>query len=280
MSLLSIIIPARNEKYLDKTINDLLVKATQDIEIIAVLDGYWSPIIEDKRVHYLHFSKSRGMRNAINCGVAMAKGEYILKTDGHCMFEKGFDEILKADCKDNWVVVPTRKRLDPEKWELIETRKPDINYMYIAHPEDESVWGGKGLQGKEWLEKNKDESLKSDLIIDLMTFQGSAWFMKKDYYHELDLMDEENYGEFAKESQEIGLKCWLSGGRLIRNKKTWYAHFHKTKKDGRGYSLSRSEWDRGTKFTNKWMKMGEAWKKQTLDIKWLVEKFTPPGWEL
>jgi len=279
MSLLSIIVPARNERYLDSTINDILVKAKGDIEVIAVLDGYWSPIIEDERVHYIHFSDSRGMRNAINCGVSIAKGEYILKSDAHCMFDEGFDEILKTDLKDDWVSVPTRKRLDPENWVLTETHKADINYLYLAHPEDESVWGGKGLQGKEWVSKNKDTSLKSELIVDLMTFQGSVWMMKKDYFHQLELMDELNYGEFAKESQEIGLKCWLSGGRVIRNKKTWYAHWHKPKSNGRGYSLSKSEWEKGTAFSNNWMTFGKAWDKQTKDISYLVDKFNPPGWK-
>jgi len=279
MSLLSIIVPARNERYLDSTINDILVKAKGDIEVIAVLDGYWSPIIEDERVHYIHFSDSRGMRNAINCGVSIAKGEYILKSDAHCMFDEGFDEILKTDLKDDWVSVPTRKRLDPENWVLTETHKADINYLYLAHPEDESVWGGKGLQGKEWVSKNKDVSLKSELIVDLMTFQGSVWMMKKDYFYQLELMDELNYGEFAKESQEIGLKCWLSGGRVIRNKKTWYAHWHKPKSNGRGYSLSKSEWEKGTAFSNNWMTFGKAWDKQTKDISYLVDKFNPPGWK-
>ncbi len=89
MTLLSIVIPSRNEKYLKQTIKDLLSKATGDIEIIAVLDGCWSDIVENERVHYIHFTESQGMRGAINAGVAVAKGKYIMKTDGHCMFDKG-----------------------------------------------------------------------------------------------------------------------------------------------------------------------------------------------
>lgn len=277
-NLVSIIIPARNEIYLQKTILDLLNRATQKVEVIVVLEGYWPPseeIVSDPRVIYVHWSKVRGMRQAINAGVAVAKGGFILKTDGHCMFSKGYDEVLKADCEKNWVVVPTRKRLDPVKWEVIDDPRPDINYLYLAYPEDKSVWGGKGLQGKEWRDRNAREDLKKRLIDDLMTFQGSAWFMKKDYFHWLELMDEENYGEFAKESQEIGLKAWLSGGRVIRNKKCWYAHWHKTK--GRGYSLSKDQWAKGTDYTNKWLKP-KVWHKQTLSLEWLIKKFNPPTW--
>jgi hypothetical protein len=89
-------------------------------------------------------------------------------------------------------------------------------------------------------------------------------------------MDEENYGQFTKEFQEISLKAWLSGGRVIVNKKVWYAHWHKTK--GRGYSLDKEEWDKGTKYLNKWMD-GKVWHKQKYDLKWLIQKFWPvPGW--
>jgi len=68
LGLTSIIIPSRNEKYLSQTIQSLLKNANETIEIIAVLDGYWcdpEEIVDDKRVVYLHYSESRGMREAI-----------------------------------------------------------------------------------------------------------------------------------------------------------------------------------------------------------------------
>ena len=45
----SVIIPSRNERFLTKTVIDLLAKAQGDIEIIAVLEGYWPdpPLPED-----------------------------------------------------------------------------------------------------------------------------------------------------------------------------------------------------------------------------------------
>ena len=41
MSKLSVIVPARNELFLNKTVDDLFAKAHGDVEVIAVLDGYW-----------------------------------------------------------------------------------------------------------------------------------------------------------------------------------------------------------------------------------------------
>ena len=63
--MISIIIPARQELYLQETISDLLEKAVGDIEIIAVLDGYWPdpPLKDDKRLTIVH-RRRMGMRAA------------------------------------------------------------------------------------------------------------------------------------------------------------------------------------------------------------------------
>ncbi|KKT85764.1 MAG: hypothetical protein UW85_C0013G0007 [Parcubacteria group bacterium GW2011_GWA1_Parcubacteria_45_10] len=263
----SIIVPARNEVYLEKTIESLLSAAEGEIEIIAVLDGYWvDAAIENPKVIYLHHGKSRGMRGAINSGVAIARGKYIMKCDAHCLFDKGFDVKLTPDCKTDWIVIPRRYALDAEKWAVLDNPKYPIDYMYLS----------KDLHGEVWNEKNKDAKLKEKLIDETMSAQGSCWFMHKDYFHQLELEDEENYGTFANEFQEVGLKCWLSGGRVVTNKKTWYAHLHKT--TGRGYSLDRNQVEKGVVYTKRWL-TNTAWHKQTLPFTWLIEKFWPvPSW--
>ena len=62
--VLSVLVPARNEVFLQKTITDLLTKAIGDIEVIAILDGYWPTpqLIADDRLKIIHHGKSRGMR--------------------------------------------------------------------------------------------------------------------------------------------------------------------------------------------------------------------------
>ncbi len=266
---LSILIPARNEVFLQKTVADLLNKAKGNIEIIVVLDGYWPnpPLKDDLRLRIIHRGKAFGMRAAINAAAAVAKGKYLLKTDAHCMFGEGFDRILAQECQKNWVVVPRRYALDPERWEVIENPKYPIDYMYLS----------RDLHGEVWNQKNKDENLKERLIDETMSNQGSVWFMARDYFYELELMDEETYGTFWNEFQEIGLKCWLSGGKVIVNKKTWYAHWHKTSDYGRGYSLSSNERTKALAAVEKWKSKG--WHKQTLPLSWLIKHFWPvPTW--
>lgn len=41
---LSILIPARNEMFLNRTVEDILSHAKSDFEIIIVLDGQWPTI--------------------------------------------------------------------------------------------------------------------------------------------------------------------------------------------------------------------------------------------
>lgn len=280
--MISVVIPSRNEQFLQPTIKDLLKNAESEIEIIVVLDGYWPvpALEEDPRVKIIHRGTSLGMRAGINSAVAIAKGDYIMKIDAHCMVGPGFDVILAADCEDDWIVTPRRKRLDAENWCVQDVGKPDIDYMYLSFPNDPLDFGGAGLNGKVWEEKNRDEALKGVLIDDLMSSQGSCWFMKRSYFYELELMDESQYGPFWNESQEIMLKAWLSGGRCIVNKKTWYAHLHKGKKYGRGYRLDESALTTGAAHTKKWLgPVGEAWHKQTLPLSYLIERFMPvPTW--
>lgn len=274
--MISIVIPSRNEKFLQKTVGDLLQKARGDIEIIVVLDGYWTDVSTDPRVRIIHRGESRGMRNGINSAVAIAQGDYILKIDAHCMVDEGYDVKLVEDCEDNWVVIPRRKRLDADNWCIQDVGKPDVDYEYLSYPDNPADFGGPGLNGRIWNERIKEK--KDILIDDNLSFQGSCWFMKRDFFYELDLMDEENYGTFWNEAQEIGLKCLSYGGSVIVNKKTWYAHLHKGKTHGRGYNLDHSQLPIGAQYTKKWMS-DSAWPKQKISFKDIIRKFMPlPTW--
>lgn len=270
--------------FLQPTIDSLIEKAEGEIEIIAVIDGDWPkiPIKDDSHVILIHHGR-RGAFNAISEAARIAQGKYIMKCDAHCLFDKGFDVKLAADCEPNWLSVPTRYSLDPEKWK----RKPDkkvINAMYICvpneKPEGEKFWEV-GFSGVVWKGYEEKRNRKDILIDDLMTFQGSCWFMHRDYYFKINCNDEKvnETFTFGREAQDLGCKVWLSDGRVIRNKKTWYAHWHKGKEYGRGYYLSRKRLQRRHEFiVDYWM--NNKWPGQKKKIKWLIDKFAPvPGWE-
>jgi glycosyltransferase involved in cell wall biosynthesis len=278
MPKVSVIIPSRGERFLKKTIGDVLQKATGDIEIISILDGVWPDpydLPNDPRLIVIHFGASQGMRPAINAAASIAKGKYLLKSDGHCMFNEGFDEVLQSDCDDNWVVIPRRLSLDAENWTVLDTGKAPVDAHYLRYPYAEL--DHIAMHGTVWNDRARER--KDILIDDELSSQGSCWFMSKKHFDGcLGGLHAMGYGTFVQEFQEIGNKTWLSGGRVVVNKKTSYAHLHKGKKYGRGYYIASKDVLHGNHYSvDFWM--NNRWKERKHDLEWLIEKFWPvPTW--
>jgi glycosyltransferase involved in cell wall biosynthesis len=275
MSKVSIIIPARNELFLQKTAADLLENGG-DVEVIAVLDGYWPnpPLREDKRLVVLHRGKAQGMRAAINGAAEIATGEWLMKCDAHCMFDKGYDEILQADCADNWMVIPRRYSLDAEQWALKNKEPIDYHYYFYpyAHPED------LGLHARPWYERGRER--REFEVDEELTTQGSCWFMHRSLWERVGPLQEEGYETFMGEPQELGFKVQLGPweGRMMVNKRTWYAHLHKGKQYGRMYYMSNEERKRGNAYSfDYWW--NNRWPERVHDLEWLIDRWMPlPSW--
>ena len=151
MTDLSVIIPARNEIYLQNTIDNVLANIQADTEIIVILDGYW-PVVsipDNPRVVVIHHTEARGQRQSINEAARIAKGKYLMKLDAHCAVGPGFDRILIDDYQPGWTVVPRMYNLDVETWTPKLHKRTD--YMYIGmHPGHElraGILRVQGLQG-------------------------------------------------------------------------------------------------------------------------------------
>jgi len=116
---LSVIIPARNEIFLQKTIESILENIEADTEVIAVCDGYWPdpPIEDNPRVTIIHHTDSVGQRAATNGGARLSEAKYMMKADAHCAFDKGFDVKLMDGCKYEWTLVPKMYNLHAFDWQ-------------------------------------------------------------------------------------------------------------------------------------------------------------------
>lgn len=292
MAKVSVLIPSRNESYLARTVSDVLSKSS-DTECVVVLEDHGKPSItptpdewakvqteHGPRLTTIYHHDAKGMRPSLNeaAASAISRGaKYLLKLDAHCKLEDGWDVVLKSECDKDWVVVPRRDRLDPVNWMLQDSGKPPIDYHYLSFPDDPKDFGGKSLNGKPWTERAKQ---RLDILLDdEMSSQGSCWFMHADYFQFLELMDHANYGQFWSEFQEIGLKCWLSGGQVKVNKKTTYLHWHKGK-SGRGYRMPESWLTQGASFSKEWIFNDARFEhKQTRPFEWLIDHFWPvPTW--
>lgn len=277
MSKLSVIIPSRNERFMPETVDDIFTKASGDVEVIVVLDGDppSNPKEHDNLTYIVHNS-AKGMRASINEAVKISSGEYLLKCDAHCMFAEGFDEVLKADMQDNWIVIPRRHSLDPKTWTIAQNGKSGRDYHYLDFPDPYKDHDG-GMHGVEWPQRSRE---RLDILIDdTPSFQGSCWFMKKTWFTDfLKGMNNYGYGTFSQEPQEIGNKTWLGGGEIKVNKKTWYAHLHKGKQYGRMYHQDGNEIVKGHNYSA-WHWMTDEEPGMIHSFEWLIRKFWPmPSW--
>jgi glycosyltransferase involved in cell wall biosynthesis len=121
MRELSILIPARNEMFLARTIQDILENIESDTEIIVALDGQWAepPIPQNDRVNIIYVPESIGQRAATNLACKLSTAKYVMKVDAHCSFDKGFDrKMIEAfkETGDNVTMVPTMRNLWAFDW--------------------------------------------------------------------------------------------------------------------------------------------------------------------
>jgi len=274
----TIIIPARTEKYLNTTIQDILKKATGEIEIFPVLDGYPDDYkyekINDKRVKYISLpfpdNYERRKRQAINTAVSISHGKYVCWLDAHCVVAEGFDEILARDCDENMIMVPRRYKLNPKKWDrqVDEKGRPPVDYEYFMW---QYLIKSKRFSGYRWSAKSIEK--KDIMIDDIFTCQGSFVFTTRKHFDRMGFMKTEGYMGWGQEGEEVCLTTLLNGGRAVVNKNTWYAHLHKGQMHGRMYKWvsAQPSYDYSYKY----------WVHQHKDFFIsIIEKFGPlPNWK-
>lgn len=101
--------------------------------------------------------------------------------------------------------------------------------------------------------------------------------MHKERFWELGGCDENHEGGWGQQAIEVACKAWLSGGKLMVNKKTWFAHWFRGHL-GWPYPITGNQIDRVRKYsTDLWL--NNKWPQQKRDFMWLIKKFNPPGWE-
>lgn len=222
--MLSVVIPSYKDPLLHKTIESLLLNSYlgEDLEVIVVLDGYWPErkIRDDVRVRVVHLGKNRGMREAINAGVSVARGDMIMRTDEHCIFAPGYDEELTKSCKPNWIMTATRYFLDTENWEIMD--KNPVIYEKLKVRE---MGNGKHKwEGRVWHKRTRERASKD--IDETMAMQGSMWIMHKQWWDDVIKKLDTRYGDMYQDSHEMIFKTWKAGGKMMVNKNTWFAHKH------------------------------------------------------
>ena len=301
MPELSIVIPARNEMFLARTVEDILSNMRGDTEIIVVLDGELAdpPIPVNPKVTVIYHPESVGQRAAMNEAVRLSEAKYIMKCDAHCAFEEGFDVKLMADMQDDWTVVPTMRNLHTFNWRCpncdwsnyqgptpekcptcgnVEGLFRDIVWIAKPNPQSKSYCFDSEPHFQYFGDWNKRPEGKGELT-ETMSLQGSAFMLTREKYWELGIADEA-LGSWGSQGIEVAVKTWLSGGRVMVNQKTWYAHMFRTQGGDFGfpYHLSGNQVEHAKKSV-KDLFFNNKWDKQIRPLSWLLEKFWPVlGW--
>ena len=313
MNDLSILIPSRNEMFLKDTIEDILENREADTDVIAVLDGKWAePRLEQHpRVNVIYYSKSIGQRASTNRAAELSKAKYVMKIDAHCSFDKGFDRKMVEfmdKVGDDVTSVPIMRNLWAFDWKCY-----GCGYKQYQDKPFKVCPKCKGVdirRKKLWIGKHNPQSTsycfdsephfkyfedykhrpkyikdKKELgYTETMSLQGSCFMSTRDKYFELNLCDEK-LGNWGNQGIEVALKTWLSGGRVLVNHNTWYAHMFRTKGKDFGFPWeedavkNKEITKRQTKNNVKKLFFEDGWSKAKYNVQWLVDKFSPvPGW--
>jgi len=263
----SVIIPARNEEFLGATILDLLGHLQRFREVLVGLDGPdQTRPVEDPRVRYIESGERIGMRPMLNRLAREARGRFLLKLDAHCAVDAGMDAKLIDAWEPGSAVVPRRYDLDTTQWKRREHSHTDCRRL--THESED----GRGMRSLPWPEREAQQ--KGEEISETMTCSGSCWLIERRQWLDWGGHDTE-HGTFGQEGAEIACKVWLSGGRLLHCKKTWYAHWNRGRSP---YALGRKQKRRSEARSRKLFLDGQ-WPHARRSFDWLLRHFAPvPGW--
>jgi len=204
--MISIIIPSRQEKYLQKTIDSIESAVEGPVEIIVGFDGAPQDIKTNLPISAIVMDEPIGQRALMNRMVEVARGEYILKTDAHCYFSKGFDTQLIRDLPERGIIAPRLLVLDEETW------KPKPKPMSSAYCFDTELT----------MHYHHDWE-NDDLVNDTMCLQGSCFMLRRKDYEGWGVCDEA-LGSWGHQGVELGIVAFLNGGKCYTSKNCFYAH--------------------------------------------------------
>lgn len=303
---LAFLIPARNEMWLGRTVQDLLDHTTAQSEILVGIDGQENledmPIPVHPRVTVLRSNISIGQRAMTKQLARLTKAKYICKVDAHCAFDKNWDKkmlkafettgddvtmvsIMRNHHAFDWVCKNGHRRYQSPSGVCTECGEPterDVVWIAKKRPESYSYRFDHTLHFQYFREHKHSQKFKKERetgLTETMSLQGSLFMMTKDRYFALDI-DDEQFGSWGAQGTTVACKTWLSGGKCIVNHNTWYSHLFRTQGGDFSFPYKQDNKQVGNaRKRSQKLFLDNTWEQQIYPLSWLVERFKPvPGW--
>lgn len=307
MAALTILIPSRQEEWLNRTVADVLANARADTDVVVVLDGAWPqvPLPVHPRVTVLYHPTAIGQRAATNEAARIARSRYVMKVDAHVAFAPGFDTVLleaAATLPRETVQVPSQRNLNVWEWvcpcgwrgpqspplpacPACKGAAPVVEVMWRPRRgSTTSAWRFDAALHFQYAKEQQKRLLAAAAaagqphLPETMSLLGACWFLEREWFlGELGGLDEA-HGSWGQMGTEVACKAWLSGGRVVTNMQTWFAHFFRVNNisvpyPGQGESRMQAQ----AYSRDLWLSNG--WPGQVRPLRWLVDKFWPvDGW--
>ncbi len=312
---LSIIIAARNERYLKPTIEDVLRNTGDQTEIIAIVDGEWpdEPLEQHPRLHVIREPVPVGQRAAVNLGARLSDARYVCKLDAHVSIKPGFDtELIRTgdELGHDVTQIPRLFHLHVFNWKCqrcgVETYQGNTPTACATCAGSQGgpfervwIWERRGHHWRKSTDPQPKNFIYSDFwrfdstlhfqyfpeyrgrpasqgdVCDVMTALGACFFMRRERFIEIGGLDEQG-GIWGQFGVEIALKSALSGGRHVVNKRTWMAHLFRTKGGEFGFPYALSGHEVDqARAYSRSIWMNNAWPMQVRTLRSYVEQFSP-----
>ena len=206
---LSVVIPARNEMFLARTVADILNQKRGNTEVIVGLDGQWAdpPLEDHPDLTILYYPQSIGQRALTNQCVRLSKAKYIMKIDAHCTVDEGFDVKMMQDMKENYTMIPVMYNLHAFDWMCPKcgnrtyqgpTPQKCFKQKCDGIPKREMIWQPRKSRRSEFYRfdttlhfqyhgEMKSRTDKNAILADTFSAQGSCFMLTRNKYWELDI---------------------------------------------------------------------------------------------
>jgi glycosyltransferase involved in cell wall biosynthesis len=209
MTPLSILITAHNEPL--QEVNNTLTSIREtagDIEVVLVDDGSQMPLdLEDKTTKLIRMENRCGVGPARNIAASHSTGEFILITDGHVRFEKGWLDAALKRIKDRPTTVfcATCVGLEPGMMDMARAK-----YSYSAgasinfYGPDRNRPEQTQILESVWNPAREGDDFPIASLMGACYVMSKAWF---DFIGGLRLLR-----GWGSDESLLALKTWLAGG--------------------------------------------------------------------